>query len=213
MDSQSTSDTGEAYIAIRYISLSPALVLLAALLLAGLGACTSPLDLETRRLDSILVPGMKLQTITTNVFNGNGVVDTSAVINWVSVTDTLYFKVKTGSEPPRVSLYTVMRNDSTVDSAAPIKLKRLLIRLEDLPAVGTYELSGVTTAGHNSVSATLTINNTTYSTNLFSRNFQAQLQLNSITTPTRRVEGKITLSIDTGGGRRLLVISEIVGEA
>lgn len=189
-----------------------ALLLLVIVALAQLGSCTSPLDLETSRLDSVIVPSVKLRTMSTTVWSGNGTLDTMVIFDWAPIEDTLYFKLKEDSDPPRLTLYTRLTNDTIEASPSPIELEMLVIDLKDLPANGTFTI-GDQGSGMSRIIAWVKVNGQRTVANPLSRNFEGVVQLTYTDSPVKRVDGTITITVPTSETNNVTIVVQVAGEA
>jgi len=189
------------------------LLLLAIAASMQLSSCTPSLDLVTPRIDSVVVSSVKLRTMSTMIWSGNDAHDTLVTLDWAPVEDTLYFKLKENYDPPRLSLYTKLLNDTTVNNLSAIRLESLTIQFDEIPADGTTELKTRPGTPGSGVYATGKIGGLVFLTNFFPRNFSATATLTYHATPVQRVEGTIIITIQTSDTHRIRIVTAIVGEA
>jgi hypothetical protein len=192
------------------------LLVLALPALAYLGACTSPLDLNTPRIDSVVAPAMKLRTMWTTVMSGNGNFDSVAITNWVYKVDTLYFRATRDGTPPVFSMFARLVRDTTADTLSKtIVLDGIRLRLNNVRGDSVVQLRGnlfLSPNGPSTFFMNIHIGDSAYVVNGNTPGATGLATFNYILEPTIQIEGTITFTVQISATHRVTVITRLTCE-
>lgn len=174
-----------------------ALIPIAALL--ALVSCSSPLDVPTQRIDTTLTNRIKLRDILVNV-RINRPTYSLTIDDWPHTIDFLTFQADTANLPPHISMNCILESDpkGITDEAF---LKRVHIRLDDLPAEGTISVVGDPLVG-TGASATVVVNGVEYNT---SKDYVATGVLYHIPGRPQQIQGTIAIGLNCGPDIRVAI--------
>jgi hypothetical protein len=196
----------------RLAPYGPAIVIAAVLTVSS--SCTSPLELDTPRIDSVLVGSMKLRSAHVAVESGNtsGIlkIDTTAIDPWRFRVDTASFRVERVDGAPTLTMLLRMRADST-NSNPSIKLQVLDVALTRAPMSDSLDVSTLDRAGNRIFTRTEVLVGgapTMYPVNPLSPP-AAFARLRYRDVPERGIGGTITVEIPANGTHRLRIVLTI----
>ena len=165
----------------------PIIPLLGLLLLAS---CTSPLEMNTERIDTKLTNGLKLRTVSASVRITRGADTSVTQEEWAHTITASSFRADTATEPPGISLRLAMRGAPGPEDSW---LKELAIRLDDTGSTGSIPLAAAASTG-NSVGAAVMIGGIEHRSTLADN---ANASLHHFTSNgVRAVQGTIVLGMN-----------------
>lgn len=156
-----------------------------------LASCTSPLEVNTERIDTKLTNGLKLRTISTSVRITRGTDTSMTQEEWAYTVTASSFRADTTADPPGISLRLAMQGSP--GPAESSWLKEISIRLDDTGSTGSIPLAAAANGG-NSIGATVMIGGVEHRSTL-ADNANASLH-HFIRDGVRAVQGTIVLGMN-----------------